>query len=43
VVVRYDLFDRGADVDEYLSVPEYFGPLPPATPTRSRKRPSSRG
>jgi len=29
VVVRYDLFDRGSDVDEYLSVPEYFGPLPP--------------
>lgn len=29
VVVRYDLFDRGADVDEYLSVPEYFGQLPP--------------
>jgi ribosomal protein S18 acetylase RimI-like enzyme len=29
VVVRYDLFDRGADVDEYLSVPEYFGALPP--------------
>jgi ribosomal protein S18 acetylase RimI-like enzyme len=28
-VVRYDLFDRGADVDEYLSIPEYFGPLPP--------------
>jgi ribosomal protein S18 acetylase RimI-like enzyme len=28
-VVRYDLFDRGSDVDEYLSVPEYFGPLPP--------------
>jgi ribosomal-protein-alanine N-acetyltransferase len=28
-VVRYDLFDRGADVDEYLSVPEYFGELPP--------------
>jgi ribosomal protein S18 acetylase RimI-like enzyme len=28
-VVRYDLFDRGADVDEYLSVPEYFGALPP--------------
>jgi ribosomal protein S18 acetylase RimI-like enzyme len=28
-VVRYDLYDRGADVDEYLSVPEYFGPLPP--------------
>lgn len=29
VVVRYDLFDKGADVDEYLSVPEYFEPLPP--------------
>jgi GNAT superfamily N-acetyltransferase len=28
-VVRYDLFDRGSDIDEYLSVPEYYGPLPP--------------
>jgi hypothetical protein len=28
-VVRYNLFDRGADVDEYLSVPEFYGPLPP--------------
>jgi ribosomal protein S18 acetylase RimI-like enzyme len=28
-VVRYDLFDRGSLADEYLSVPEYFGPLPP--------------
>ena len=28
-VVRYDLFDRGADIDEYLSIPEYYGPLPP--------------
>jgi hypothetical protein len=28
-VVRYDLFERGADIDEYLSVPEYFGELPP--------------
>lgn len=28
-VVRYVLFDRGAVADEYLSVPEYFGPLPP--------------
>jgi GNAT superfamily N-acetyltransferase len=28
-VVRYDLFDRGADVDEYLSVPEFYGALPP--------------
>jgi ribosomal protein S18 acetylase RimI-like enzyme len=28
-VVRYNLWDRGASVDEYLSVPEYFGELPP--------------
>jgi GNAT superfamily N-acetyltransferase len=28
-VVRYSLFDRGAIVDEYLSVPEFHGPLPP--------------
>jgi len=28
-VVRYVLFDRGSMVDEYLSVPEFFGPLPP--------------
>jgi GNAT superfamily N-acetyltransferase len=28
-VVRYILFDRGSMVDEYLSVPEYFGELPP--------------
>ena len=28
-VVRYNLFDRGASVDEYASVPEYRGPLPP--------------
>ena len=28
-VVRYNLFDRGADVDEYLSVPEFYGDLPP--------------
>jgi GNAT superfamily N-acetyltransferase len=28
-VVRYVLFDRGSMVDEYLSVPEYFAPLPP--------------
>jgi GNAT superfamily N-acetyltransferase len=29
VVVRYNLFDRGSDIDEYLSVPEFYGPLPP--------------
>ena len=28
-VVRYDLFDKGSDVDEYLSVPEYYGALAP--------------
>ena len=28
-VVRYVLWDRGSMVDEYLSVPEYFEPLPP--------------
>jgi len=28
-VVRYNLYDQGSDVDEYLSVPEYYGPLPP--------------
>jgi GNAT superfamily N-acetyltransferase len=27
--VRYVLFDRGRMVDEYLSVPEFRGPLPP--------------
>ncbi|MBA2475151.1 MAG: GNAT family N-acetyltransferase [Actinobacteria bacterium] len=28
-VVRFSLLDRGAVVDEYLSVQEYYGPLPP--------------
>jgi ribosomal protein S18 acetylase RimI-like enzyme len=28
-VVRYALFERGSIVDEYQSVPEYFGPIPP--------------
>jgi hypothetical protein len=28
-VVRYVLFERGSVVDEYLSVPEYYGPLAP--------------
>jgi ribosomal protein S18 acetylase RimI-like enzyme len=28
-VVRYVVFDRGRMVDEYLSVPEFHGPLPP--------------
>lgn len=28
-VVRYVALERGRAVDEYLSVPEYYGPLPP--------------
>lgn len=28
-VVRYVLFEAGRIVDEYLSVPEFYGPLPP--------------
>jgi ribosomal protein S18 acetylase RimI-like enzyme len=28
-VVRYVVFERGAVVDEYLSVPEFYKPLPP--------------
>jgi GNAT superfamily N-acetyltransferase len=28
-VVRYVLYERGSIVDEYQSVPEYFGPVPP--------------
>jgi ribosomal protein S18 acetylase RimI-like enzyme len=28
-VVRYSLFEAGRGVDEYLSVPEFYGPLPP--------------
>jgi GNAT superfamily N-acetyltransferase len=28
-LVRYALYDRGSAVDEYASVPEYRGPLPP--------------
>jgi ribosomal protein S18 acetylase RimI-like enzyme len=28
-VVGYAIFDRGSSVDDYLSVPEYHGPVPP--------------
>src|SRR5918999_6063148 len=28
-VIRYVALDRGRVVDEYMSVPEYYGPLPP--------------
>jgi ribosomal protein S18 acetylase RimI-like enzyme len=43
-VVRYVLWDRGGIADEYASVPEYYGPLPPgdvialaANPTVARR------
>jgi GNAT superfamily N-acetyltransferase len=29
MLVRYTLYDRGAAMDEYASVPEFRGPLPP--------------
>ena len=28
-LVRYVLYERGSVVDEYQSVPEYYGPIPP--------------
>ena len=28
-LVRYVLYERGSVVDEYQSVPEYYGPVPP--------------
>ncbi len=28
-LVRYALYERGSIVDEYQSVPEYYGPMPP--------------
>jgi hypothetical protein len=28
-VVHYVMLERGSVVDEYMSVPEYFGPIPP--------------
>jgi hypothetical protein len=28
-VLRFVLFERGRIMDEYLSVPEYYGPVPP--------------
>ena len=43
-LVRMILFERGRIVDEYLSVPEFYGPLPPgdvvglaANPDRDRR------
>ncbi|HEV8603068.1 MAG TPA: GNAT family N-acetyltransferase [Gaiellaceae bacterium] len=39
-VVRLVAFDRGTMMDEYLSVPEYYGPLPPGDATALRANPT---
>jgi ribosomal protein S18 acetylase RimI-like enzyme len=39
-VVRFVIHDRGRMVDEYLSVPEYFGPLPPGDVLALRANPT---
>ena len=36
------LFERGRIVDEYLSVPEFYGPLPPGRRRRPRGEPDGR-
>jgi GNAT superfamily N-acetyltransferase len=39
-VVRFVIHDRGRMVDEYLSVPEYFGALPPGDALALRANPT---
>ena len=39
-VVRFLLYERGRMVDEYLSVPEYYGPLPPGDALALRANPT---
>jgi ribosomal protein S18 acetylase RimI-like enzyme len=39
-VVRYALLDRGRLLDEYLSVPEFHGPLPPGDAVALRANPT---
>jgi ribosomal protein S18 acetylase RimI-like enzyme len=39
-IVRYVAFDRGQIVDEYLSVPEYYGPLAPGDVVALRPNPT---
>jgi ribosomal-protein-alanine N-acetyltransferase len=39
-VVRYVLFDRGSAADEYASLPEYNGPLPPGDVIALRANPT---
>src|SRR5207237_10695868 len=40
VVVRFVVHGQGRMVDEYLSVPEYFGPLPPGDALALRANPT---
>lgn len=40
-VVRYVLFDRGKIADEYASLPEYHGPLPPGDVIALRANPTA--
>jgi GNAT superfamily N-acetyltransferase len=42
-VVRLVAFDRGRIADEYLSVPEYYGPLPPGDAIALRANPTLLG
>jgi hypothetical protein len=42
-VVRLVAFDRGRLADEYLSVPEYYGPLPPGDAVALRANPTLLG
>ena len=39
-VVRFVVHDRGQMVDEYLSIPEYYGPLPPGDALALRSNPT---
>jgi GNAT superfamily N-acetyltransferase len=39
-VVRYIAFDHGRVVDEYLSVPEFYGPIPPGDAVGLRANPT---
>jgi GNAT superfamily N-acetyltransferase len=39
-VVRFVLFERGRVMDEYLSVPEFYGPLPPGDAVALRANPT---
>jgi len=39
-VVRFVLHERGRMVDEYLSVPDYYGPLPPGDALALRANPT---